>query len=181
LRRECRRRRLAVAAHFGREPGIPGALCEIEHILIEAPVGFTEVHHLAAADEGVKQFWLPLHGQHTQNAAPRFAEHVNFWLVEPLAQIVGEFDGVIDRLIQRQRRGGIEGRIRFAGAALISIRDHNIAGQVGQLHPCIREATLAWPAVQIKQHRFVRAIATNQNGLIVPAQPHRRQFGDAVR
>ena len=106
---------------------VAGSFGIIQHVIVEPPVGFALADHLAAADDGVVEVGALLRGQHRQRRAPRFAQQVDFFLVEAFAQVVGHGDGVGDGLIERQGFIGVEGGVGFAGTPLIPTDEDEIA------------------------------------------------------
>ena len=91
------------------QAGVVGAAGPGEGVPVEDLVGLAGVDHLAGADVGAVQLRVLLDGEDPEDGAPGLAEEVDLVLAEPVAQVVGDLDGVADRLLEGQRRGGVEG------------------------------------------------------------------------
>jgi hypothetical protein len=134
---------------------------------------------VAGRDQRVVEVGAPLRGQGGGDRAPRLARDEDALLAEAAAQVLRHLDRVGDHPFQRQRRGGIERRVRAARPPLVPGDDHEPLLEPG-VEPHRADVGAAGPAGEVEEHRQVGAAAADHEGLRVAADRGGRELGDAA-
>ena len=90
-----------------------------EGVLVEDPIGLTLADHLPGPDECGIAIGCLRDGEDPEGGSPGLPEQKNLVLVETVAQVVADLDGVVDLPLEGEGVGGVEFGIGAARPALV--------------------------------------------------------------